>query len=424
MRSRFGSLTFWSVAALVGGMALGLAGHVSGGAPFQAAASLLGGIGRAWVAALQLLTLPLASSLVLAAISAASARVVGGLTIRAMLFFALAMVVAGALTIPIAQAALGGYEVLPETVAALGATITVPPGATAAAAGGPGAGLESLLPSNLFQAAVTGQIFPLLLFAMAFALAVTRLPEETRAPLSQVFRGLADAMLTLVRWILVVTPLGVFALGFVLTLETGASLAGVLGAYLLLQPAVTLLWVLLLYPVTAVLGRVAPGRLARAVLPAQIVAVTTRSSAAAMPALVEGAQQHLGLPESGTRFLLPLGVSLFRLSIAVQDSVKLVFLAHIYDVPLAAGTLVVFVLTVCVFSFSSTGTPSSGGAAGFKMIPVYAAAGIPIEGIILLEVVETIPDIFATLLNVTGQMSAATILSPRHGRQADTPRPA
>jgi Na+/H+-dicarboxylate symporter len=417
MPSRFGSLTLWSVAALVGGMALGLAGHASGHPGFHSVGTAFDAIGSLWLAALQLLTLPLAIVLVLAAISSASARSVGGLTVKAMLCFAAAMILGGVLTVPIAQAALRSYAVAPETVAALSASITVPAGAAAAAAN-PAGWLDTILPPNLFQAAVAGQIFPLLLFAMAFALAVTRLPEASRRLLADPFRALADAMLTLVRWILVITPLGVLALAYVLALETGASLAGVLGAYLLLQPAVTVLWLLLLYPVTALLGRVSPGRFARAVLPAQLIAATTRSSVASMPALVEGARLHLALPDTGARFLIPLSVSLFRPSVAVQDAVKLAFLAHIYGVALAPVTIAIFVVTVCVFSFSSTGTPSSGGAAGFKMIPVYAAAGIPIEGIILLEVVETIPDIFATVLNVTGQMSAATILSPREPRAA------
>ena len=67
--------------------------------------------------------------------------------------------------------------------------------------------------------------------------------------------------------------------------------------------------------------------------------------------------------------------------------------------------------TVIIFSFSATGTPNSGGGNGFRMVPVFIAAGIPLEGVIILEAVETIPDIFDTIINVTGQMCATTILS-------------
>ena len=72
----------------------------------------------------------------------------------------------------------------------------------------------------------------------------------------------------------------------------------------------------------------------------------------------------------------------------------------------------VFIITEVVFSLSAAGIPNSGGAGtGYRMIPVFVAAGIPVEGVVMLDAVETIPDIFETLANVTGQMSAATILT-------------
>jgi Na+/H+-dicarboxylate symporter len=81
----------------------------------------------------------------------------------------------------------------------------------------------------------------------------------------------------------------------------------------------------------------------------------------------------------------------------------------VYGVPLSATTIATFVATVIVMSFSSAGLP--GGGSAFKTLPAYVAAGLPIEGIVIAEAVETIPDIFKTVLNVTGDMSAATLLS-------------
>ena len=80
-----------------------------------------------------------------------------------------------------------------------------------------------------------------------------------------------------------------------------------------------------------------------------------------------------------------------------------------FNVPLSAGTIGTFIVTIIVLSFSTVGV-ASGGAA-FKTLPAYVAAGIPIEGVIIAEAVETSPDIFKTVLNVTGDMSAATVLS-------------
>jgi Na+/H+-dicarboxylate symporter len=158
-----------------------------------------------------------------------------------------------------------------------------------------------------------------------------------------------------------------------------------------------------------VIGRVSIGAFARAVAPAQLVAVSTRSSIASLPALVEGARTNLDLPESSTSFVLPLTVSLFKVNRTISATSKLLFLAHVYALPLSSGTIVTFIASVVVLSFTSIGVPNGGSA--FKTLPAYLAAGLPIEGIIMAEAVETIPDIMKTVLNVTGDMSAAALLS-------------
>lgn len=424
MRRGHGSLTFWSVAALAAGIVLGLLGHLTGSpllASLGAVSKVAGGL---WLSALRLISLPLALTLLLAAITNARTGKVGALTVRALAVFATALVVTGVLTFALARGFLGLFPVASDATRALASGITIPAEAAAATIPSAGDWLGSLVPANLFEAAVRGQIFPLLLFAIVFALAVTRLPDDQRAPLAHGFQALAQATLVLVRWLLVVTPAGVFALGYVLALESGASLAGILGVYLLIQAAVTLLWILLIYPVTAVVGRVRVADFARAVLPAQVVAATTRSSVAALPALVEGGRQHLALPDTAISYALPLSVSLFRISEVILNGVKLIFLARLYGVTLHPGTLAAFLITAIVFSFSGTGTPNSGGGIGFRMVPVFVAAGIPIQGAMLLEVVETIPDIFATVVNVTGQMGASTIISRWSARRVADPSPA
>lgn len=236
MSSSSTSLTRWSLLALLGGLLLGLAGHLSNLPAFQTVGALAGLVGELWVALLQMITLPLALALTLAAIGTAAAGTVGKIGSRAAILFLVALGLMGMFALAVVSGILSGMTVDPAAVAAMRGThpITPPP------------------------------------------------------PIA------AQAMLVLVRWTLVVTPLGVFALTFMIALKTGASLAGLLGGYLALHAGVTLLCTALLYPVTAVLGRVPVARFARAVLPAQIVAVSTRSSVASLPAMVEGGRQHLG----------------------------------------------------------------------------------------------------------------------------------
>jgi Na+/H+-dicarboxylate symporter len=144
------------------------------------------------------------------------------------------------------------------------------------------------------------------------------------------------------------------------------------------------------------------------------VAVGTRSSLASLPALVAGGQQHLGLPPSATGFVLPLAVASFKLNMVVSGPVKLLFLAHVFQVPLGLPQMATFLITDLILSFSTAGIPSMGTV---RSIPAYLAAGIPLEGVLMLNAVDTIPDIFKTLTNVTADMSAATVLSRRERRR-------
>jgi proton glutamate symport protein len=396
------------------GLALGIVGHkwaVPGGDKLAVAAKALGSL---WVAALQLTVLPLVITHLLAAISGSGARSVGKLGIRAVVLFVGLLLAAGvfaAVLTPLLVTRLPvDASALPSINTAASPSVA---GSNAQKANSEPTSfadwVSTLLPTNLLEAGVRGDIFPVLLFTAFFGLAVTRLPEDRYQLLTKIFHALADAMMQLIRWLLVATPFGVFALTYTLTLKTGGSVGGVLGAYIVICSALILLFALLLYPFTALAGKTKIIDFARAVAPAQMVAASTRSSIASLPALVQGGRKHLRLPESGTGFLLPLSVSLFKVNRPISSIVKLVLVAHLYSVPLRPTTIAIFLATVVIISFGTAGIPQSGP--GFKTLPAYVAAGLPIEGVLVVEAVESIPDIFKTVLNVTGQMSVATILT-------------
>jgi Na+/H+-dicarboxylate symporter len=214
--------------------------------------------------------------------------------------------------------------------------------------------------------------------------------------------------------LLLVTPIGVLALTYGLALETGVSATTLLFAFVIIVSTVMLLFTALIYPAIGILGRTSVRDFARAVAPAQLVAVSTRSSIAALPAMIEGATNRLRLPPISSSFVLPLAVALFKPNRTISSTVKLLFVAHAFGVSLDVWTIATFLMTVTLLSFSSVGV--AGGGSAFKTLPAYLAAGLPIEGVVIMEVVETIPDIFKTVLNVTGNFGAATILS-RGSRQ-------
>lgn len=416
------SFTTWSLGALAGGLTLGIVAHGSSSPLIAALGSTANVVGDLWISALQMIALPLALALTLAATAGATGSSAGSLGARAIGLFLLALTIAAFFAALATRAGLTAIDVPSGAVSSL-PTVALSPDPSTAAAGGP-AWWQAIIPKNIFAAAARGDIFPLLLCSIVFGIAVAKLPDDQRQPLTRVFSSTSQALMTVVRWLLVVTPLGVFALSFLIAMRTGTSWASALGVYLVLRVGITILCAALLYPISALLGATTLRAFARAVFPAQVVAVSTRSSLASLPALVEGASAHLGFAGPATSFVLPLSVSLFRIGTVMANPIKLLFLAHVFGVALRPETVAMFVATEVVFSLSAAGIPNSGGAGGgFRMIPVFVAAGIPIEGVIMLDAVETIPDIFETLTNVTGQMSVATLLTRRDARPSSVAQP-
>jgi proton glutamate symport protein len=202
-----------------------------------------------------------------------------------------------------------------------------------------------------------------------------------------------------------------------LAARMGLAAVGALASYIALLSAIAGGFSLLLYPVTLVLGRMPLGRFAKAAAPAQVVAFTSRSSLAALPASFEGARE-LRLPDSLAGFFLPLAASMFRVGGAIAQVVGVLFLARLYGVGLGASQLATIVAISTVTSFTIPGIPAG---AIIVMAPVLASVGVPAEGIGVLLGVDTIPDMFRTLANVTGWLGGATVLARTMHTEFPTP---
>jgi Na+/H+-dicarboxylate symporter len=408
----------WAVVGLVGGLALGFIGHALGWSGFHLLAGVLRPIGQLWISALLLLVLPLIITTTLASITdMPTGRSAGALGVRALVVFVAALALGGVITAGLVSVIIQRWPVDSGAVAAATAATPVPDAARQVATATTNTGLAEwvggLIPPNLFEAARRGDVLPLLLFALFIGIAITRLPDEHRVPLTQLSRAAAAAMLTAVGWMLWVAPAGVFIFTYLFVLHAGGIAAGVVAGFIVFVSAILLLFVVLWYPVVVVFGRTTLRDFQRAVMPAQLVALSTSSSIASLPALIDGARTRLRLPASSTGFVLPLATSVFKANRTISSTAKMLFLAHFFAIPMSAGTVATFLLTVLVMSFTTAGLP--GGATPFKTAPAYLAAGIPIEALVITEAAETIPDLFKTMLNVTANMGVAVLLS-RGGR--------
>jgi Na+/H+-dicarboxylate symporter len=267
--------------------------------------------------------------------------------------------------------------------------------------------LVDLVPQNVFKSAADGVMLPIIVFSVLFGAALARVGAERREPVLRVVQGIADAMQRLVSMILELAPIGVFALAIPLASKLGLSAAGAVLAYIVLVVAITLLvGVLILYPVGIVASGLSPSAFLSFCAPAQAVAFASRSSLAALPAMVESAERA-ELPPIIARFILPLAASVFRVGAAVAIPVGVLFLARLYDVSLSPAQLASVVVTVILTTFAVPGVP---GGSIIAMVPVLVAANLPLEGIGILLAVDTIPDMFRTTENVTGSMVMAAVL--------------
>jgi len=169
------------------------------------------------------------------------------------------------------------------------------------------------------------------------------------------------------------------------------------------------LFALLMYPVASMVGRIPLGWLTRAVLPAQVVALGSSSSLASLPALIEGSRA-LGLPIPIGGFVLPFSVSTFKVATPIYWLIGILFLAKLYGVALGTGVLLSVAFMAVVLSLTIPGVPQG---AVLLLAPVAVQYGIPAEGVALLLAADTIPDLFATMTNVTGDFVAATVVARR-----------
>ncbi len=403
-------VTVGGVVGILLGFFLGVAANLHPLPALERLGAVAGPLGLAWTKALLLVVIPLIMvQLVLAAAGdgVKKAARIGGVSLTV---FVAMMVVAAAYTFMLGRPLVertpsdeGGFARAVEEAGDLGID-PVSPGDQGL---GFGESLVAMIPENVFGAAAEGDLIGLILVSAFFGLAVSVIGPQKEQILS-FFRAVRDAVFVATYWVILALPLGAFALSFDVAARTGLALAGVLGYYLAIHIGLLILLVLLHYPFTAVVGGVSMLEFARAVWPAQGVAMTTRSSLASLPALMTAARTRLHLPEDVVSLSLPLGASTFKMNTLVSSFLKLLFLAHLYGVALEPTFLLVFIGTQILTSPSVPGIPSGGYV---MTLPLYVAVGIPIEGVILLKALDGVPDIFKTMLNATSYMTSAVVVA-------------
>ena len=395
------------IAALIAGLIAGVAIDAVDSAMLREAALTIRPLGELWLSLLQMTVIPLIVSLLITGIaSATSTAATGGLTARAILTFLAFLTGAAVVSALLTPLMLKLWPVSSEAAAALrGSATTAAPDAPAL-----GSFFDNIVPKNPFKAAADGALLPLAVFALFFGMAVARVSEMRRTVVLNFFEGVSEAMMIVVKWALWVAPLGVFALSIKIGLDGGFAVAGTIGQYVVMMCIVAVMVTLAMYVVIAIVPGLSIGRFARSALPAQTVAFSTQSSLASLPAMLTATAD---VPQQVSRVVLPLAVSLFRVTSPPVNLAVALFVAHVYGVPIGPAQLTVGVGVAVITSLAIAGLP---GTVNFfaTTVPISLSLGVPIELLPVLIAVEVVPDIFRTVGNVTADITVTRLLG-RHG---------
>lgn len=400
------------LAALAAGFILGSIAAATSSPVAMRLVGIIEPLGTLWVNAIRMTVVPLVVAvLITGVVTSFGSRSLGKLGARALITYAILLSAAGLISLAIAPSLFARIPLTPDVAARLQAMAKSASSTTVTAVQQMPTLAQRIIdtvPANPIRAAADGAMLPLIVFSVVFALAIARLAPAVKDTIVGFFSGVSDAMLIVVGWVLAAAPVGVFALSLSVAARAGIQAAGALLYYIVVLSAILLLVTLMLYVPVVLFGRVSLRTFAVAALPAQVVAMSSRSSLAALPAMLRETHDRLRLPPVATSFALPLAVSVLRMNVPPRWVVSAVFLGQLYGIQVGLTSLVWVLITAVLISFSVPGIPS---ASLFMMAPVLVSFGLPPEGVGLLIAVDTVPDMFNTLANVTGHMSSTTVIA-------------
>ena len=408
--------------ALVAGLLAGAMAARSGATWVEPAVRIAASIGGLWLNALKMTVIPLIFALLVGGIVGGSdAARSGGVAGRSMLWFVIVLTLSAVFGAVVMPALLSVFPLPAAAADALRAGLAnVNSAETAAAVPSLSDFLGQLVPSNVIKAAADGAILQIVLFAALFAFALTRIDEPKRRPVVKFFEVIGDAMLVVIGWVLWLAPVGVLALAFTVGARAGGAAFGAVLHYVLLISSLGIAILMAAYVVALVAARWSLPAFARAMFEPQAVAFSTQSSLATLPAMLRAARA-MGVRETNADVTLPLAVALFRATGPAMNLGVAIYVAHWMGIPLSPVALFTGVLVAATTTY---GTVSLPGQLSFvtSIAPISLAMGLPIEPLAILVAVETIPDIFRTVGNVTMDV-AVTGAADRSSRTREVSAP-
>ena len=275
---------------------------------------------------------------------------------------------------------------------------------------GPLQALEDIVPSNIFAAASdNGNMLQVIFFAIFFGIGLILIPEEQSSPVKKFFDGFNEVILKLIDLIMLAAPYGVFALLAALVVESPSldlfkalgwyALCVILGLILMIGVYMSLVWIF---------TKKSPSFFLKGISPAQLLAFSTSSSAATLPVTMERTEEHLGVDEEVTSFVLPIGATINMDGTSLYQAVAAIFIAQAFGMNLDLAAQLGIIVTATLASIGSAAVP---GAGMVMLVIVLSQAGIPEAGLALIFAVDRPLDMCRTVVNVTGDAAVSMMVA-------------
>jgi proton glutamate symport protein len=417
----------WILGAMALGVALGLLVDSSGhllGLPLV----VLGGfLGSVFLNLLKMLVVPLVVSSIISGVAGmGNARDLGRLGLISISFYVITTLIAVVIALVVVNAISPGVinGAPARDLLALGADAGSVNATVQAQAGRSLPDIVlSMIPSNIFEAAVGGKLVGLLIFGLLFGYFITQLDAPLRETMTRFWEGLFHVMMRMTGWVMRLAPIGVFGLTLKVTAEAGVHAAVPLLLFGLCVVLSLAIYAFMALPLLiSVVGRVNPWRLFPAMAPALLTAFSTASSSSTLPVTLECIQKRAGVSPRIAGFVLPLGTSINHAGSALYECAAALFIAQAYGLHLSLVTQVTVVLLALVTSMGIAGIPAA-SLVGITVI--LGAVGLPAEAIGVLLVLDRLLDMARTAVNVLADSAATVIVARLTGDEgALAPRPA
>ncbi|BCD67453.1 dicarboxylate/amino acid:cation symporter [Nitratiruptor sp. YY09-18] len=268
--------------------------------------------------------------------------------------------------------------------------------------------LLSFIPANIFEVLSRGAILPIIFFTILFAVAALFIDPSKRQSLYMLFDSINDTMMILAKWVISLTPIGVFFLIAATVAKNGLEPIFELYSYVLTVLLALLLHALITLPAIGYfVGRFNPYRYFLQIKEAPLIAFSTASSSATLPVSLEVAEEKGGVSKKVAGFVLPLGATINMDGTALYESIAVLFIANISGVDLSLAQQITIFITVTFASIGAAGIP---GAGLIMMTMVLDSVGLPVESIALIITVDRFLDMFRTAVNNWGDLLGAKLI--------------